>query len=199
MLCTPISFREFSFKCHVWKNFDTCIIMNTLTHHGVIAPSFHCCKTSWLPTFIILLANAYWVELSADPNRVSLSICWIISLHDMTLDYPSQQSSFQPSQSRSKYLYLVQLSADPNRFLLSTLIITSLYHIMIYYPVQQTVCMHFSNELTQSWLIDWMLTGSKLNFSFQVNYSSSSWRYFVEQNSTQVELIVFISCQLTPN
>jgi hypothetical protein len=55
--CTLISFREF--KCF-WKDFDTCITINTtLTHCGVMVPSFHCCKTWWLPTLIILLMYAY--------------------------------------------------------------------------------------------------------------------------------------------
>ena len=42
-------------------------------------------------------------ELSADPNRVLLLSIWIISFHDMTLDYPTQQSCFQPSQHRPDY------------------------------------------------------------------------------------------------
>ena len=52
-------------------------------------------------------------------------------------------------------------------------------------------------RLTELFVFDWMLTESKLNFSFHVNYYSLSWWYFVNQSSTQAELIVYIICQLT--
>ena len=53
-------------------------------------------------------------------------------------------------------------------------------------------------NLTELFVFDGILTGSKLNFSFHVNYySSSRWYFVVKQSSTKVELIVYITCQLT--
>ena len=46
----------------------------------------------------------HWVDLSADPNRASLST-WVIGFHVITLDNSNQQSCFKPSRGRPNYFF----------------------------------------------------------------------------------------------
>ena len=72
------------------------------SYYPICRQVFHRAQTNIFALFGKFFLLLYWVELSGEPNRVSLSI-WIIIFHDVTFDYPTQQSCYKPSQHSPNY------------------------------------------------------------------------------------------------